>query len=296
MEASAGHRGERHAVRRVVADKPNSSNNREREHARMGTNRGKLRSRVARIATASLFLLTVVGFAVEAVAQKAGPMDEKALQILQGMSDHLVNAKTISFRARTLFDEVQKSGIKIKMAREVNVLIKRPKQLRTVAIADDGTTRSAWFNGSKLTVLLASANQYMGLDFEGNTDALLDELIEKHEVQLPLADLLYSNIGQTFNESVISAQYVGLRTVNGVQCHHLSFESTGSDWQIWVQADATPVPRRFAITYVNNPEKPEFLAALDRWSTNRVVDDDQFKASLPGGIQEIKFEKQLASE
>lgn len=258
----------------------------------IGMNIGMFGRQVARITAAPLFAITIVGFAVEAKSQDAGPMDEKALQVLQGMSDYLTTAKTISFRAHTFFDEVQKSGIKIKVARKVRVLIKRPNQLRAVSISDDRAVRSAWFDGSKFTVSLAHANQYMELDFKGNTDALLDELIEKYEAQLPLADLLYSNVGQTFKESIISAQYLGMRLVKGVNSHHLSFESTGADWQIWIQADASPVPRRFAITYVNRPEKPEFLAALDKWSINGTADDSQFSASVPDGAKRIKFEKQ----
>jgi hypothetical protein len=178
--------------------------------------------------------------------QKAGPMDEKAMQILQGMSDYLAGAKTLSFRARTLFDEVRKSGIKIKSARTIHVVLQRPSSLRVLSIADNGAARTSWFDGSKLTVLMRDTNQFMELEYEGNIDGMLDELIENHEAQLPLADLAYSDIAKNFKENLISAGYLGIKLVNGIKCHHLSFESTGADWQIWIQADATPLPRRFA--------------------------------------------------
>jgi hypothetical protein len=249
---------------------------------------------IRKITTVVAVLLLAGAFAsapAHSQDKKAGPMDEKAMQVLQGMSDYLARAKTLSFRARTLFDEVRESGIKIKSARTIQAIMQRPSSLRVLAIADNGSARSAWFDGSKLTVLMRHGNQFMELDYKGNTDDLLEELIEKHEAQLPLADLLCADIAKSFKKSIISAEYLGIKLVNGVKCHHLSFESTGADWQIWVQADTTPVPRRFAISYVNAPEKPEFLASFSRWSIGGEAADDQFKASVPESAKKVPFGK-----
>jgi hypothetical protein len=249
---------------------------------------------IRKITTVVAVLLLAGAFAsapAHAQKQKAGPMDEKAVQILQGMSDYLAGAKTLSFRARTLFDEVRKSGIKIKSARTIQGIMRRPNSLRVLAIADNGSARSAWFDGSKLTVLMRHDNKVMELEYKGTIDGLLNELIENHEAQLPLADLLYEDVAKSFKENLISAEYLGIKLVNGIKCHHLSFESTGADWQIWVQADATPVPRRFAISYVNAPEKPEFLASFSRWSIDGEAADDQFKASVPESAKKVPFGK-----
>jgi len=227
----------------------------------------------------------------EANAQETGIMDEKAMQVLEGMSSYLANAKTLSFRARTFYDQVRKSGIKIKSARMVRVTMNRPSSLRVLSIADNGTARSVWFDGEKLTVLQRDLNQVMELDFKGNIDGILDELIDKHEAQLPLADLLYSDVGKEFKENIISSEYIGIKLVRGVKCHHLSFESTGADWQIWIQADAMPVPRRFTISYVNSPEKPEFLASIDRWSIDGKPEDFQFTAAVPESAKKVPFGK-----
>jgi len=218
-------------------------------------------------------------------------MDEKAMQFLQGMSDYLGKAKTLSFRARTLYDEVRESGIKIKSASTIQIVMQRPNSFRVLTITDNGVARSSWFDGSKLTVLMRDTNQFMELDYKGTIDGLLNELIEKHEFQLPLADLAYSDIAKNFKEDLVSAEYLGVKLVNGIKCHHLSFESTGVDWQIWVEADATPVPRRFAISYVSDAEKPEFLASLSRWSIDGKPVEDQFKASIPESAKKVPFGK-----
>jgi len=62
------------------------------------------------IAAVFTLLFLVAMFTGPVSAQKAGPTDKKAMQVLQGMSDYLAKADTVSLRARTFFDETHKSG------------------------------------------------------------------------------------------------------------------------------------------------------------------------------------------
>ena len=105
------------------------------------------------------------------------------------------------------------------------------------------------------------------------------------------ADLLYSDIDKTFAESIISAEYVGQRLVDGVLCHQLSLESTGADWQIWIEADDTPVPRRFAIDYVHVPGEPQFLASLTEWRIDPQFEDADFAIKLPQDAKEVSVDQ-----
>ena len=91
--------------------------------------------------------------------------------------------------------------------------------------------------------------------------------------------------------SGISSEYLGEKMVQGVKTHHLSFGSTGADWQIWIEADATPLPRRFAITYVNTKGEPQYLAQLDRWSMGGAMDASLFKAGVPESAKKVPFAK-----
>lgn len=251
----------------------------------------KIRRFTTHAATLAALVLATCLLSPPASAEKAGPMDEKAMQILQGMSDYLAKAETASFRVKTFFDEVRESGIKIKVAREGNILLKRPGQLFVESIADNGAARTVWFDGSRLTVWDRAANQVKTLDFKGTTDALLDNLAEKYQVNLPVADLLFSNVGAALKDTIISSEYLGTRTVQGVTCHHLSFESTGADWQIWIEADATPLPCRFVVTYVNEKGEPQFLAQLDRWSIGGDMDASMFEAGVPDSVKKVPFGK-----
>ena len=52
-----------------------------------------------------------------------------------------------------------------------------------------------------------------------------------------------------------------------------------------------PTPRRFAITYINIKEQPQFLALLKDWNINPELDDKIFEFTPPVGAKEVRIEK-----
>lgn len=218
-----------------------------------------------------------------------GPVDKKAIGILKAMSDYLGDSETISFRTKTFFDVVQKSGIKIKTGRSSTVLLKRPENLYIHAEGEDGSASTIWFDGSKLTLWRRDANEVMTIDFEGTTDAMLDHVIDEYDAQIPFADLLGSDVNKTLGEDIVSAEYIGVRMVDGVPCHQLSFESVGADWQIWIETDSTPVPRRFVIDFVGDDSKPQYMARMDAWSIDGELEDFNFVAAVPESVEQVEF-------
>lgn len=217
------------------------------------------------------------------------PMDEKALGIFKAMSDYLGGSETISFRTQAFFDVVRGSGIKIKTGRSSTVLLRRPEDLYIHAEGEDGSATTIWFDGSKVTLWRRDANEVMAIDFKGATDAMLDHVIDEHDAEIPLADLLYSDVNKTLGEDLLSAEYIGVRVVDGVPCHQLSFESPGADWQIWIEADSTPVPRRFVIDFVDDNSKPQYMARMDAWSIGGDIEDFNFVAAVPESVEQVEF-------
>lgn len=228
------------------------------------------------------------GLAQEDTETSEAIRDPKAMEILRQMSDYLGSAGTFSVKMATFSDHVRDSGIKIKSSAERQVFVRRPSEFHARVQFDDQTSREVWYDGNTLIRLDRPKKEYMKLAFSGSIDELLDHVIDNYEVQLPLADFLYSDIVGTFGGNIISAEYVGERLVRGVLCHQLSIESTGADWQIWVEADDTPVPCRFAIVYVNVPGEPEYLAIFDEWKINPNLDEALFKFKTPNDAKEVQ--------
>jgi hypothetical protein len=49
-------------------------------------------------------------------------------------------------------------------------------------------------------------------------------------------------------EDVIEAAHIGRGVVDGVECEHLAFRNRETDWQIWIEVGAKPIPRKYVIT------------------------------------------------
>lgn len=224
-------------------------------------------------------------------APAKGYMDEKAIEILQSMATYLAKGKTVHFELQTFYDEAMESGILVKRGKQGKMTLKRPNKLYGVVKLDDGNEFKICFNGKSLVRLNIKENTYQKLDFTGDTGAMLDHLIDNYEVDLPMADFLYNNLGRSFQEYLISAEHLGQKTVDGTLCHHLSFESSGADWQIWVEVGDKPVPRLYAITFINEEHTPQLFAFFKNWELNLEAKEQIFNFTAPPGAKQVKLEK-----
>lgn len=231
----------------------------------------------------------------DAAENEKGYMDPRAMEVLKNASDFIGKAKTLSIKATAIYDHVMDSGIIVTYSKDVEVYVKRPNKFLVVMRGDDHKHRRIYFDGKSVVRFNVNKNIYQKVSFSGDIDGVLDHIIDNYDVDLPLADLIYNDIAGILQESIISAEHMGERTVNGMPCDHLSYESTGADWQVWVQKWEKPVPRRFAINYVNIDGSPQFLAMLKEWQINPTLDEKIFTFSPPFGAKEVEMKKAAGS-
>jgi hypothetical protein len=81
----------------------------------------------------------------------------------------------------------------------------------------------------------------------------------------------------------------------GVSCEHLAFSQNNIDWQVWIENGARPVPRKFVITYKDEPDSPEFTAIFSNWDFTTQLPDFVFKFDPPPGSAKIGV-KELREE
>lgn len=224
-------------------------------------------------------------------ADSKSELDKTAQEVLQRMSDYLGTAKSVSFKASTLFDVVQEGGIKLKMGAERRVFLRRPNKLYIRTVRDDLVRRETWYDGKTLSVHSEDRNAYMTEPVPSELGAMLEHVQDKLELNMPLADLLSGNLYEQSKQHLISGKYLGKRLVDGVLTHYLSFESEGADWQVWVEAGDRPLPRRYVIVDVTSPGEPGFLARLSDWQVNIELGDPLFSFTPPQGAKRHEFPK-----
>jgi hypothetical protein len=166
------------------------------------------------------------------------------------------------------------------------VAVQRPNRFAADA-EGDSLSRSVWFDGRAVSALDKTTLTYATIPAAGSIDAALDTLSDKYGVDVPLADLLYADPYAVLTEGVTYSKYLGIHSAAGAPSHHLVFAQPTIEWQIWIDAGETPLPRKLAITYVREPGEPQYVATMGRWQLSPVFPDALFQFEPPEGAERV---------
>ena len=221
-------------------------------------------------ATAAIAILSVV-------ATQSARADDPA-KVLKAMSDYLAGQKSLSAKfdsdVEVVTPELQKiqfsSSGEMKMNRPDKLRIRRTGGYADVELVYDGKTVSLYGNNAK---------SYVQADVAGGTDKMIDTLAGQSSVGLPGADLLLTNSYDELMANVTQGSHIGQGVVDGVECEHLAFRGPETDWQIWIETGAKPVPRKYVITSKTVTGAPQYTLRIRDWKTDANADADfTFKA------------------
>lgn len=234
--------------------------------------------------------LFILGLLVPSHAQDRPQVDPFADQILRRMSESLKAAGTFSFHNDALLDEVTASGQKIQLAQSIDVVVRRPDRLWATMRGDLGPRR-IWFDGKVFTLLDLGKGFFGQVAVTGSVDAALDQMMQQYGVLMPMADLAFSDPYRALTEQVQTGSYLGVSTVEGVECHHLAFTQETIDWQIWIATGYPIVPCKVVITYKQEAGAPQYIGRLSRWDLAAAAPDFLFRFDPPAGAREVDFMK-----
>ena len=187
---------------------------------------------------------------------------------------------------------VQESGRKLEVDVTGEITVRRPAHVR-VRLDRDGARKQLFYDGKLLTLLLERENAYSQEEVPGAIDDMLAFVRDKMGTNLPLMDLLYSDVWSLLQKRVDFGFYVGENSVDGVPCHHLALSNESVDAQIWVQSAGPPVPRRMVLAFRALPGAPKRTARITNWDQVARHEDAYFAFSPPQGAEKITFVPQL---
>lgn len=239
------------------------------------------------VAVDAMALATVPAAQDDANAPQAD-LDPKAEEVLRAMSDYLSGLTDFAFEAEETFDEVDASGQKTMLSHIVGVAVRRPDKISS-NIRGDSLSGSLWYDGRTIALLDEQHNAYATVAAPPTVETALDHLANEYQIILPLGDLLYPSVYEVFTENAVKGSYLGLHHVGSLLAHHLAFRSEFVDWQLWVDAGDTPVPRKLVITYKNEQTHPQFTAVIYKWNDAPEVTDDLFTFETPAGAVEMEL-------
>ena len=233
------------------------------------------------IALAGVMLTVSVSSMTCANAQSAGAGADK---ILKAMSDYVTSQKALSVTYDSDIEVVTPSLQKIQFTSSDRVQLSRPDKLRA-ARTGGYTDVEIVFDGKMLTVNNKDGNAFAQVDASGSVDDLIDTLRDKHGIAAPGADLLFSKPFEVMMADVIEMAHVGQGVIDGVECEHLAFRNTDTDWQIWIQTGAQPIPRKYVITSKAVTGAPQYTLRIKEWKTEAPADAFSFNA--PQGAKKV---------
>ena len=247
---------------------------------RKAASRGHPRSRaiLLTLATCSTLAMAVPSYA------------DDATDIMKRMSAYLADQKNFSFDFNSSIEVVTREGQKVQFDSSGDIAVARPNMLRAhrkggytdIELVDDGKT---------LTLLGKNVNKYAQMDVPGSIDQTIEQLRGKLNAELPGADLILADPNAAMMEDVFDAKHIGLGVIDGVECEHLAFRTTETDWQIWVRTGDTPVPCKLVITSKGVGQAPQYSLELKNFKTNVAFAPDAFSFKPPQDSEKVDFPK-----
>lgn len=215
-------------------------------------------------------------------------IDKRADSILREMGELLSGAKAFSFSADISYDTFADWGQEIQYAGIATVTVRRPDRLNVVFHGDNRQSRVA-FDGETLVFHDLFTNLYATMSAPGKIDGAIDQLFEKYDESVPIADLLYADPYATLIESSDFGVVVDSLTTDKSSSHHLAFSGEILDWQIWIEKGSRPVPLQLVITYKEEPGAPQYRARFSNWEFNPPLSEHFFEFTPPDGAGEMEF-------
>ena len=248
-------------------------------------------------------VLSWPGLALQAAAAPAEPVpnvagegvpaadnlrDPEALESLQQATEFLAGLPRFQFKATISYDVIQEDGRRLQFEKHGEIFLQRPDHLFADVFLDDGRHRQFWFDGKTLSIAERVRNLHTQIKAPPTIDGLLDMLEVLLNDPMPLADLLYNDLGP-LEQRALEADIVGDGQVHGKPCRHLAFRGATVDWQIWVEKGGTPFIRKLAVNYREMPGAPQYVAWIDEWQTPQRFSEGQFQFTAPAGSEFIEI-------
>jgi hypothetical protein len=238
---------------------------------------------------------TAASIAILAAATNHGACADDSAALLKAMADYTAAQKSISATfdsdIEVLTSELQKiqfaSSGHLKMTRPDKLRIKRTGGYADVEVVYDGKTVSLYGNNAKA---------YVQTDAPGTIDELVDAIQAKTGGAMPGTDLLLSNSYDVLTSDVIEGHHVGQGVVDGVECEHLAFRGHDTDWQIWIQTGAQPIPRKYVITSKTLSGAPQYTLRIKEWKTDAISDAEAFTFKPPEGATKASLDSNVMIE
>jgi hypothetical protein len=220
---------------------------------------------------------------------------DDSAQILKSMTDYLGSQKTLSASFDSDIEIITPELQKIQFGSSGQMKLSRPDKLRvrrTGGYADVDLV----YDGKTISIYGNNAKSYVQADAPGTVDQMIDAVQARSGVGMPGTDLLLSDAYDVLMATAIDGKHIGIGVIDGVECEHLAFRTPDTDWQIWIETGAKPVPRKYVITSKTLAGAPQYTVRIRDWKTDAFTDPDTFAFKPPAGATKVDLDSAAMAE
>ena len=169
----------------------------------------------------------------------AHAQEDDAEKILKAMSDYVAAQNSISATFDTDIEVITPDLEKIQFTNSGQLQISRPDKLRASRTGGYADVELCSM-GRPRRFSVGHSNIFAEIKSPGSIDQLVDRLRDEFSFSIPGADLLLTDSYDRLVEDVVEARHIGQGVIDGVECEHLAFRNSDTDWQLWVERDRVP--------------------------------------------------------
>jgi hypothetical protein len=204
--------------------------------------------------------------------------------MLREMSKNLSALQTFAYTAT---ERRVQEGSKDEKQVSRRVIVRRPNAF-TFTTKGDERDGAGWYDGKQLTLVSNRKKVWARGPMPGTLDEALDYLSAEYAIQMPTADLLYSNPYEAFKSSDSTGGWVDAQKIGERTCDHLAYQAQAVDWELWLN-ESQHLPCQIKIVYKNDPGKPSTVVTYSEFDPKPSVSEQTFTPTVPDGYQRIKI-------
>ena len=245
-------------------------------------------------------LLTALSFGPAALAQdadaSAGPGQQaidqnrqEAIEIVRGMARYISGEPDIALAYDSALEVVTPQLEKLQFNSSGKAAISRPDKFRISRVGGYADVEMI-YDGAQVTIFDRTAKLYASQPMTGPIDSVVDRLRGELRLDFPAADLLIADSFNALMDDVLEAKHIGQAVVGGVDCEHVAFRNHDTDWQLWVEAGAQPIPCKVVITSKTVAAAPQYSIRFTDWQTGEGFPASTFAFTPPEGARKVDFD------
>ena len=239
-------------------------------------------------------IVAIAGLLLAAPAQAQLSGAERALQLVKAMSDYMTSQQSVSGRFDIDIDVVTPEIEKIQFSSTGNLVLARPDRIHVIRQGGN-IDLNLFFDGKTVTLVDKGGSAYAQIASPGSIEPALKRLKAEYAVEAPVTDVLLANSFDTLMTGVRGAKYLGKEMIGGVECEHLFFRSTETDWQLWVRSGDQPIPCKYVISSKTVAASPQYTIRYHDWAFGQPAAATAFSFAPAASAKLVGFDK-ISSE